>query len=61
MKRLIQSAVKDTVAENLKQLSLGLYHLQVRNNLLKHENKGLMEALNVKKKQKKKSKTLDLQ
>jgi hypothetical protein len=27
MERLVQSTVKDTVAENSKQLSLALYHL----------------------------------
>jgi hypothetical protein len=60
MERLVRSAVKDTVAENSKQLSLALHYLQVRNDLLKHEKKGLKEALNVKKKHKKKSKTLNL-
>jgi hypothetical protein len=29
MERLVQSAVKDTIAENSKQLSLALHHLQV--------------------------------
>jgi hypothetical protein len=61
MERLVQSTVKDTVAENSKHLSLALHHLQVQNNLLKHENKSLKKALNVKKKHQKKSKTLDLQ
>jgi hypothetical protein len=60
IERPVRSAVKDTVAENSKQLSLALHYLQVRNDLLKHENEGLKEALNVKKKHKKKSKTLDL-
>jgi hypothetical protein len=38
-----------------------LYHFQVQNKLLNHENDSLRETLSAKKKHKKKGKALDLQ
>jgi hypothetical protein len=38
-----------------------LYHMAIQNELLNNENKGLLNALNTKKKQNKKGKALDLQ
>jgi cell shape-determining protein MreC len=57
----VHIAVKDTQQEELKKLSLLLYHISVQNESLKHENEGLREALYYKQKHKKKSKALDLQ
>jgi hypothetical protein len=59
--RLVRVAVKDTQQEESKKLSLSLHHISVPNELLKHENEGLREALHHKRKHKKKSKALDLQ
>jgi hypothetical protein len=59
--RLVRVAVKDTQQEESKKLSLSLHHISVQNELLKHENEGLREALQHKKKHKKKGKPLDLQ
>ena len=42
-------------------MSSALHSLQVKNELLHHENKGLRDALTTKKKHKKKSNTIDLQ
>jgi hypothetical protein len=61
MERLIRSAVKDTAAEESKKLAELVHHMQVQNKLLKHDNKGLRDALRVKEKHKKKSKVLNLQ
>jgi hypothetical protein len=60
MERLIQSAVADKTSEETKQLSASLHHLQVQNDLLHHQCKGLKAALNTKKKRKKHGKTLPL-
>jgi hypothetical protein len=59
--RLVRVAVKDTQQEESKKLSLSLHYISVQNELLKHENEGLREALQHKKKHKKKGKALDLQ
>ena len=61
LNRLVRVAVKDTQQEESKKLSLSLHHISVQNELLKHENEGLREALQHKKKHKKKGKPLDLQ
>jgi hypothetical protein len=53
--------VKDTTADEAKQLSLTLHHLQVQNELLNHKDHGLREALSSKKKHSKKGKALNLQ
>jgi hypothetical protein len=60
MERLIRSAVADKSSDQTKYLSTALHHLQVQNELLHYENKGLKAALNIKKKQKKHSKALPL-
>jgi hypothetical protein len=61
MDRLVRSAVRDNAIQDARKLSASLHHLQVENKLLHDENEGLIEALKVKKKHKKKSKVLDLQ
>jgi hypothetical protein len=53
--------VKDTSADEAKQLSQTVYYLYVQNGLLHHENDGLKEALTAYKKHKKKGKVLNLQ
>jgi hypothetical protein len=58
---LFEVAVKDTAAVKSKQLSESLHSLQVQNELLHHENDGLRAALTTKRKQRVKSKRLDLQ
>jgi hypothetical protein len=60
MDRLIRAAVKDNAAEEGRKLSDSLHCLQVHNELLQHENKGLREALTTKRKHKKKGKVLNL-
>jgi hypothetical protein len=59
--RLVRVAMKDAQQEESKKLSLSLHHISVQNELLKHENKSLREALYLKQKEKKKIKALDLQ
>ncbi|KAI1580927.1 hypothetical protein PtrEW13061_009804, partial [Pyrenophora tritici-repentis] len=44
-----------------RKLRSSVHHLSVQNELLKHENEGLKEALQHKKKHRKKGKALDLQ
>jgi hypothetical protein len=61
LRRLFEVAVKDTAAVESKQLSESLHSLQVQNELLHHENDGLRAALTTKRKQRVKSKRLDLQ
>jgi hypothetical protein len=53
--------MQDTTLRAARKLSLSLYYLQVQNELLKVENKGLREALEAKKKHTKHGKRLDLQ
>jgi hypothetical protein len=60
MERLMRSAVEDRASDEAKQLSASLHHLQVQNELLRHENEGLKAALSTKRKRKKQSKALPL-
>jgi hypothetical protein len=59
-KILDQSIGKESQKES-KKISLSFHHLQVQKELVDLENKGLREALQVKKKHKNKGKKLDLQ
>jgi hypothetical protein len=61
MERLVKAAVRDTTAEDSKSLSQTLHLLTVQNEVLKHENSGLREALTAKKKRKNANKALNLQ
>jgi hypothetical protein len=61
LQRLLRSAAKDGAKDGVKKLSAPLHHLQVQNELLRHENEGLRAALSHKQKHKGKSKALDLQ
>jgi hypothetical protein len=61
MDRLVRVAVNDSHQYEARKLRSSLHHLSVQNKLLEHENKGLKEALQHKKKHKKKGKALDLQ
>jgi hypothetical protein len=58
---LLDNAVKDGGGKSQEAVSSALHSLQVKNELLHHENKGLRNALTTKKKHKKKSNTMDLQ
>jgi hypothetical protein len=60
IERLMRSAIQDRASNEAKQLSTSLHHLQVQNDLLRHENKGLKAALSTKKKRKKHGKVLPL-
>jgi hypothetical protein len=61
MRALVEDVVKEGEEKSAKKITLSLHHLQVQNNLLLYENKGLRKALTTKKKHKNKGKTLDLQ
>jgi hypothetical protein len=61
MDRLVRVAVNDSHQYEARKLRSSLHHLSVQNELLKHENEGLKEALQHKQRHKKKSKGLDLQ
>jgi uncharacterized protein YigA (DUF484 family) len=61
MEHLVQAAVSDHTADELRKLSSTLHSLAVQNELLQEENNGLQEALEDKKKRKDYSKRLDLQ
>jgi hypothetical protein len=61
MERLIRSAVKNSTAQESKDLALALHRLQVKCELLSVENKGLRDAFTTKRKVKHKHKPLDLQ
>ncbi|KAH5363543.1 hypothetical protein HBI48_081690 [Parastagonospora nodorum] len=54
-------AAKDGAQDGVRKLSVLLYHLQVQNELLRHENEQLRTALLHKQKHKRKSKALNLQ
>lgn len=58
--RQFDSVVKDKRLPEAKALRQTIHHLAIQNELLHDENQGLIEALQVKKKQNKKSKALDL-
>ena len=59
--RLVRVAVNDSHQYEARKLRSSVHHLSVQNELLKHENEGLREALQHKQKHKKKGKALDLQ
>jgi hypothetical protein len=59
--RLVRAAVNDSHQYEARKLRSSVHHLSVQNELLKHENEGLKEALQHKKKHRKKGKALDLQ
>jgi cell shape-determining protein MreC len=63
--RKIRSLINETTAnktsKEVKKLNRSLHHMSVKMAILKHENKGLKDALRIKKKQKKKSYSLHLQ
>ncbi len=58
---MFDAAVKDEADESTKELSASTHSLQTHNDLLNSENKGLRQALALKRKHKKNSKPLDLQ
>ena len=60
IERLVKSTVKDQSSKDVKKLSRSLHHISVQNELLHHEVDGLKEALVIKKKHKKRRKSLDL-
>jgi hypothetical protein len=61
LRKILDAAVADKAKVEAKRLSQSIHSLQVNNELLHHKNLGLQEALNAKKKRKKKRTTLDLQ
>jgi hypothetical protein len=61
LRKVFDAAVKDEADESTKELSASIHSLQTHNDLLNSENKGLRQALALKRKHKKKSKPLDLQ
>jgi hypothetical protein len=61
IERLLRSAVQDGSSNQSKQLSATLHHLQVQNELLHHEVKGLKASITTKRKRKKHSKALPLE
>ncbi|EDU43489.1 conserved hypothetical protein [Pyrenophora tritici-repentis Pt-1C-BFP] len=61
IKALVNQTAADRTSKEVKKLHRSLYHISTQNELLRHEMKGLKEALSTKKKQKKKSYPLDLQ
>ncbi|KAF2822600.1 hypothetical protein CC86DRAFT_300816 [Ophiobolus disseminans] len=61
MERLVRSAVSDQGADESKKLSQTVHSLATQNELLRHKNDGLKEALIVKKRHRKVGKPLDLQ
>ncbi|CAE7021164.1 hypothetical protein P3342_004699 [Pyrenophora teres f. teres] len=58
---LIRKASKDERSKAVKKLNRSLHHISSQNEILRHEIKGLKNALVAKKKQQKKSYSLDLQ
>ena len=61
IKSLIRKASKDESSKEVKKLNRSLHHISAQNEILRHEIKGLKNALVTKEKQKKKSHPLDLQ
>ncbi|KAF7448137.1 TolA Membrane protein [Pyrenophora tritici-repentis] len=59
--RLVRAAVTDSHQYKARKLRSSVHHLSVQNELLNHKVDGLEEALQHKKKHKKKGKALDLQ
>ncbi|KAA8619913.1 Carbohydrate-binding module family 18 protein [Pyrenophora tritici-repentis] len=58
---VVRAAVNDSHQYEARKLRSSVHHLSVQYELLKHENEGLKEALQHKKKHRKKGKALDLQ
>jgi hypothetical protein len=61
LRKILDAAVADKSKAEGKRVAAALHSLQVQNELLHHENKGLRAAITTKQKHKKKSKVLDLQ
>ncbi|EUC42866.1 hypothetical protein COCMIDRAFT_102393 [Bipolaris oryzae ATCC 44560] len=61
LRQLVREAAEDGAESGVKKLSASLHHLQVQNELLRHEMEGLRAALSHKQKHKGKGKALDLQ
>lgn len=61
LRKIFDAAVANKAQVEAQRLKASLHSLQVQNELLHHENDGLTEALNTKKKRKKKSNTMELQ
>jgi hypothetical protein len=61
METLIRNTVKEEGSKEVKKLKRTIHHLSAQNDLLHYEIKGVKNALLTKKKQEKKSYTLDLQ
>jgi hypothetical protein len=61
IERLVKVAAKYINDQEAKKLSRSFHSISVQNELLKHENRGLREALASKKKGQKRSRPLDLQ
>ena len=57
---LVRRTVKDQSSREVKKLRRSLHHISAQNSILRGENRGLKEALRVKKKHKKKAYTLQL-
>ncbi|KAF1940698.1 hypothetical protein EJ02DRAFT_349479, partial [Clathrospora elynae] len=58
---LIMAVVKDPSSKEAKELSTAFYSLQTQSELRNHKNMGLRDALETKKKHKKKKYTLELE
>ena len=61
MRHLVNDAVRDKSTKEAKKLTRKIHHLQVQNELLNYENRGLRGALSYKKDRNKQSKSLGLQ
>ncbi|KAF1973249.1 hypothetical protein BU23DRAFT_388691, partial [Bimuria novae-zelandiae CBS 107.79] len=58
---LVRNTVREEGSREVQKLKRSLHHISVQNDILHAEVQGLTKALQVKKKQQKKSKPLDLQ
>ena len=58
---LIRSTVKDERSKESRKLNRSLHHISIQNELLRHEMKGMKDALLIKKRHKKKARVLPLQ
>jgi hypothetical protein len=61
VRKILDQSVGKEAQKEANKISLSFHHLQVQKELVDLENKGLREALQVKKKHKNKEKKLDLQ
>jgi hypothetical protein len=59
LRQVVKSIVKEGAEKEANELTQALHHYQVQNDLLLHENQGLRESLDTKKKRKKHGKKLD--